>query len=633
MLLAQVVLEPSKDNTLYESGTGNVSNGAGDFLFVGRTEQVSNSIRRGLAAFDVAGSVPAGSTITSVQLQLRVSRVRSSASESVGLHRMLADWGEGTSNSGGQEGTGATATTNDATWLHRFFNTQLWTNAGGDFVATASGTRTVQGIGSYTWSSSSGMVADVQQWLDDPASNFGWLLRGDESETGTAKRFDSSENTTKANRPTLTIDFTPPFQPITISGSVFDDRLGNGVRDGQDMPVLGSTVFLDSDGDFSLDAGEPTANTDESGNYSFSQLGAGTYRVRQAIPSGVTQTTANPVAIMAQSGVDVSNVAFGRFDLFEIAGHVLQDSNGDGTLQPDETAPLVGATVYIDTSGNDALDPNEVSVMTDGTGTYQFRDLGPGTYSVRLAAAAGSLQTTPTPAAVLGTSGTDVANVDFGSVLLGSIKGRVFEDSNGDGQRGAGETLLAGLTVFLDANRNGALDAGETTRTTRATGRYTFNGLRAADYRVVLVPPTGFVSVSADSTLQAGQAVTGLGLGTYRPATIRGRVFHDADGDGTADASEVGITGVTVFLDANSNGTFDEGERSRVTNSVGRVRFRNLAPGTYAVTQVVPTGFVQIAPADGAAVSLTLSSGSAGRADFADMAQPGGPGRSRRAVD
>ena len=52
------------------------------------------------------------------------------------------------------------------------------------------------------------MLADVQGWLDDPSTNFGWLLLGNESGTRTTKRFDSKDNPTEANRPALTIEFT-----------------------------------------------------------------------------------------------------------------------------------------------------------------------------------------------------------------------------------------------------------------------------------------------------------------------------------------------------------------------------------------------------------------------------------------
>jgi len=116
------------------------------------------------------------------------------------LHKLLADWGEGTSQATGEEGQGAP---NDATWRHRFFDTIFWTNEGGDFFATVSASRSVGPIGQYTWSSAQ-MIADVQSWPDNPASNFGWLVLGDESTILTSKRFDTRET---ANPPVLTIQY------------------------------------------------------------------------------------------------------------------------------------------------------------------------------------------------------------------------------------------------------------------------------------------------------------------------------------------------------------------------------------------------------------------------------------------
>ena len=59
----------------------------------------------------------------------------------------------------------------------------------------------------------SGLAADVQFWLDNPSSDFGWILFGEEgSATSTnVKRFDTHENTgAGVEPPTLTIDFTVP---------------------------------------------------------------------------------------------------------------------------------------------------------------------------------------------------------------------------------------------------------------------------------------------------------------------------------------------------------------------------------------------------------------------------------------
>jgi hypothetical protein len=198
-------INPIKDNTLYEfdAAEGDRSNALGNHFFAGETGM--GELRRGVLAFDIAGNIPAGSTILGVTLSLNVSRTGVDDARNIELRKMLADWGEGTSVAPGEEGTGAPATTNDATWRHRFFDTIFWTTEGGDFSGTVSASQSVGPVGVYMWSSSQ-MRADVQSWLDDPASNFGWLVLGDESEILTAKRFDTRES---ASPPVLTIQYRP----------------------------------------------------------------------------------------------------------------------------------------------------------------------------------------------------------------------------------------------------------------------------------------------------------------------------------------------------------------------------------------------------------------------------------------
>jgi hypothetical protein len=198
-----VNINPSKDNTLYEYDPldGDRSNALGFHFFAGETGM--NELRRGVLAFDIAGNIPIGSTITAVSLSINMSRTPTNTAYVVELHRLLADWGEGTSVAPGEEGDGAPATPNDATWRHRFFDTIFWSAPGGDFSATVSASQLVSTVGQYTWSSAQ-MVADVQAWLDNPASNFGWLVLGDETAIATAKRFDTRES---ASPPMVTIEF------------------------------------------------------------------------------------------------------------------------------------------------------------------------------------------------------------------------------------------------------------------------------------------------------------------------------------------------------------------------------------------------------------------------------------------
>lgn len=201
----ELSLTATKDNTLYEDASGSTSNGAGEFLFTGKTN--SGSIRRGLILFDLSGRIPSNATILSVKVRLNMSKTATTA-KTVSLHKVTASWGEGTSNAGANEGGGAASTTNDATWIHRFFNTATWATPGGDFVVTPSASLSIGGVGSYQFESTPQLVADVQEWVNDSTKNHGWIIIGDESATQTAKRFDSRENPTAANRPTLIVQYS-----------------------------------------------------------------------------------------------------------------------------------------------------------------------------------------------------------------------------------------------------------------------------------------------------------------------------------------------------------------------------------------------------------------------------------------
>jgi len=202
-----ITLTPSKDNTLYETTDGSLSNGAGVHLFSGNTAGFSR--RRALIAFDIASQIPAGSSVTSVSLTMQVTKTIA-GDEQVGLHAVSQDWGEGTSNAGsGRDGGGAVAKNGDATWLHTFFPDKRWTNAGGDFEQAVDTAVNINGAGSsVTWPTSASFVARIQSWVDQPSTNFGWIIIGVESSPGTTKEFDSREQVPATVRPALTIDYT-----------------------------------------------------------------------------------------------------------------------------------------------------------------------------------------------------------------------------------------------------------------------------------------------------------------------------------------------------------------------------------------------------------------------------------------
>lgn len=208
-----VTVAADRDNTLYEDASGSLSNGAGDYFFAGNNS--GSNTRRGLVYFDVASAIPSGALINSVQLTLHSSQGNYPAPAA--LHLVTSDWGEGTSDAIGSEGSGAPATTGDATWLHNFYDNSFWSTPGGDFAPTASASQTITGVGFFNWGSNPALVSDVQDWLDSPASNYGWILLGDENNASTSLRFDSRDNPDETFRPMLMIDYTTVPSPAGLA--------------------------------------------------------------------------------------------------------------------------------------------------------------------------------------------------------------------------------------------------------------------------------------------------------------------------------------------------------------------------------------------------------------------------------
>ncbi len=72
---------------------------------------------------------------------------------------------------------------------------------------------------------------------------------------------------------------------------------------------------------------------------------------------------------------------------------------------------------------------------------------------------------------------------------------------------------------------------------------------------------------------------------------IQGTVFSDDDRDGSLNGSEIGISGVALYLDNNGNGRPDIGETRLITNSNGEFAFTNMPTGTHDIGVLLPSGF------------------------------------------
>ena len=206
----------------------------------------------------------------------------------------------------------------------------------------------------------------------------------------------------------------------SISGTVFNDANASGTANTGEKGLEHQIVFLDLDFDGVLENGEPNALTATNGSFSFTNLTAGVYRLRVAVPTGFRQTSpAQAFYDLAANGINDTFTAknFGLTTTGIIRGNVFNDTNPDGIK--DVTEPgLSGIIVFIDKNKNGHLDKGELNTKTDSNGNYRFSALPAGTYVVRIGVPKGLRITFPATGVdhVTVHSGQSRSNRNFGLV-------------------------------------------------------------------------------------------------------------------------------------------------------------------------------------------------------------------------
>lgn len=203
------------------------------------------------------------------------------------------------------------------------------------------------------------------------------------------------------------------FVGYKISGNLFDDSNNNGEFDFNEKSLANWKIYLDKNNNDILDSSELFTTTDAAGNYSFF-VTPGIYNIRKVQQTGWQQTTpnSNPINIVNS---DIKNIDFGNFKLGQISGKVFNDSNENGIFDEDETG-IKDWEVFLDTNDNKLLDENENFITTDENGDYIFTGLIAGNYKVRKVSLNGWQQTTNNPEEINILSGSNIADVNFGSL-------------------------------------------------------------------------------------------------------------------------------------------------------------------------------------------------------------------------
>lgn len=390
---------------------------------------------------------------------------------------------------------------------------------------------------------------------------------------------------------------TPTSTPSTFSGQVYIDTDRSGSKGTSEVGYAGATITL-SNG--------TTRITDNNGNYSFTNIAAGSYTVSLTVPSGYEATntttktstlppsdtknfaiaplpTATPIPATAtptRTPTPIPTVTPTSVPLSTFSGQVYIDTNRSGSKNTGEVG-YQGATVTLSSGA---------TTTTDASGNYVFASLAGGAYTVTLVMPAGyegvnaTTKTSTLPP-------SDTKNFAIAALPRYTLSGALFVDTNSNGAQDTGESAYAGnAAVALSGD-------GTANTTSNGSGVYTFSNLLAGTYTVAVTVPAGFTAtttnpvattVTTDTTVHFGlrPIPTSTPVPTSIPTfTMAGNVYIDANSNGVKDSGEVNYTNASVSLSGSA-------VRNTTTNTSGNYTFSNLTSGTYTTTLTVPAGYI-----------------------------------------
>jgi protocatechuate 3,4-dioxygenase beta subunit len=397
----------------------------------------------------------------------------------------------------------------------------------------------------------------------------------------------------------------------SLAGHVYVDTIDNGVRDAAEPGIGGVTVRLF---DVATNTLVATTTTAADGTYLFNNLKPGEYRIVEAPPAGwvddldaagslggiVTNDVLNNIPLLVgERGV---NYDFGEQPPVVnpgktwLSGHVYVDANNSNDLENGEGG-LGGIRIELWKGGIKIAE-----TTTDATGSYQFLNIDPGTYTVKETQPAGYTSTEEADNEI-----TDVVvpaaglpNQDFGERLPDGVaaktfvSGIVWVDRDGDGIADLGEPGIEGVTITLkDAAGNVVA-----TTLTGPGGAYSFTDIAPGTYTIEETNPAGYAnSPGTPATVRSAITVPLEGLGNQNfgelLASVEGFVYEDLNNDGFKDPGEPGIGGVTMTL----TGTNDAGDLvsvTAITDASGHYIFSDLRASNgagYTITETDPVGY------------------------------------------
>lgn len=506
---ATVHVPATRDTTIYSVPDGNLANGAGEYIVVGGSSGTA-AARRGLVQFDLtAAGIPAGSTILDVVLTMHLSQSNGTP-VSVDVHRITSPWMEAGSNAPGNEVDGGQAHEFDATWTYSIFDGVFWQTPGGDFSGVSAST-TVDVLGAWEWTGA-GLIADVQQWLNEPTENQGWLIKGAESGTD-IKAFTSRNSDNVALRPALEVSYEAPILPPLISGRQFNDLNGDGLRLSPTVLSL-NLQFSQGRNFFNLYGGNEYWFKSGSDSLWYFLRPDGSVTRWDGAAGKLTGTVVERVDPASWHNPDCLLGSPARQPEGWVNGITMELVNSDGEV--------------VDRTITRSIDLNSDGLIQDELerGWYRFGSIIPGEYTVRPVVSGGWFQSTNS------NSGLAYQAFVIDSTLGLRFDGNYRQNFGGQGERWlrgtAGWYYLTPNGDFYRWNGQGITAAKPLTGTLVAT-------FSAGYYRA---PWLLYAAVNPRQNIQTGSAVTGVDFGSYQPVSVRGQTWNDVNPDGKRNPPE-----------------------------------------------------------------------------------------------
>jgi len=380
-------------------------------------------------------------------------------------------------------------------------------------------------------------------------------------------------------------------QNSSVCGYKVEDMDGNGIWDEDEEGILGWEVRLYRMMDQVL-VGAPmavdyelvaTEYTDEDGEYCFTGLTPGQYKVEEVMQAGWYNTSPLGYTFEITSG-DKESFDFLNTQMGRICGYKVEDLDGDGEWDDNE----IGVEGWYIELWKDGSYLNHTCTGSDGR--FCFDRLYTGEYTVYEGYNASWYSTGVAHVNVSISSGTVKDDAVFLNTRYGQICVQKFEDENGNGIRDEGEdTPVNGvlIEVLLD---HVVVRSGYTGSCQCQCGMICFTSLELGNYIVRETLNEGWYTegpLEQNANIDVSGECIEITFMNIRLGQICVLKYHDLDGDGIRDDEEPVKADVTIELQY-PNGTVIE---SAVTDESGQVCFTGLILGDYIVKEIVPEGW------------------------------------------